>query len=284
MTFLEQTHNTMGDLAGDRQRNFGEHISSVPRANAFGINLGEVTFDPARHELQDINPFSMAEESTGMPHVRMVLPRRALDIQIVEDRTDNGDDPQISRAKHRLAEILGESIIHSKSGITDRVKHYLIVDSDQVKSQKLGYDVELIDSSKGAEAVSRTVADICLNGLTFVISDFKSLRLENQSRHNYEKTVAIKINHPAEIEIPAGNVIFELGKGRELDSSKPKELAKFNLILEEKNRIIIERLENAGVSVAQVIFKPVRPDNKLEYNLANADTAIAKAINRISLH
>ena len=136
MPILEQTQAAMSELAGNRQLNHGSHLSLAARSNLPGINLGEVPFDAATHEFAEINPFSIAEQATGLPHVQMVLPRRALSIQIVEDITPSGDDPRIVKLKQGFVETLEESITESKPGMTDRVRHYLITDAESEEAQK----------------------------------------------------------------------------------------------------------------------------------------------------
>lgn len=279
MSILEQTQDSMSDLVSNRQREFGGHASVVPRFSLRGTHLGEVPFIPGKHQFKDINPFSLAEEATGIPHVLMVLPKRALNIQIIEDKTGSDDDPRIVDVKQRLAGILHESIVDSKPGMTDRVRHYAIIDPTSEIASSLDYDTELIDSTTDREVVSKTVADICLNGLTFIISDFNRLNFDNLPKSAFEKTIAIKANHPAEIEIPQALVSLGLGRGREADLRKPKELTRLNASLKNYNQSVVNRLEKAGMAVAQVVFDSSSRDG---FDMFYTDNAIAAAIKQIS--
>jgi hypothetical protein len=279
MDVFEKTQSTLNELYGDRQRSVGEHLSQTPKVSLFGVSLGEVLYDPSKHSLDDIDVFSLSETATGMPHVQMVLPRISMDIQIIEDRSTSDDDSRIARLKSKSNETLALFLANSKPGIKDRVRHFVISDSEFEEYNNLGFDSELIDARKGSEFVSESIASICLNGITFVISDFERLKVTKQTEDNFSKTIAIKSNHPAEISIPAGFVTLPLGNGRELDTSKPKELARFNIMLAERNSKIIKRLEVAGLAVASVVSAP---NKTLGFDLALADESISLAISKIS--
>ena len=202
MPLLEQTQSAISELAGDRQREFGSHLGHMPKKNMPGINLGEIPFDPSKHSLSDVSLFSLSEQATGIPHVQNVLPRRALNIQIVEDRSPSNDDSRIVKVKHNLANYLQESISDSKPGMTDRVRRFIITDAETEDPDLLGYDVELIDANEGPEAFTQTVAELCRDSLTLVISDFKRLRLDLVTNEEFDKVVGIKANHTAEMEMP----------------------------------------------------------------------------------
>ena len=279
MSILEQTQYTMGDLTSNRQREFGGHTGVAPRFNLRGTHLGEVPFTPGKHQIKDIILFSLAEEATGIPHVQMVLPNRALSIQVIEDRTPSDDDPRISTIKQRLAGVLHDAITESKPGMTDRVRHFVIVDPVSEAAHQLDYDVEFIDSTKGLEAVSKSVTDLCVNGLTFIISDFNRLKFNHSNKSAFEATVAIKANHPAEIAIPQGLVSLGLGNGREANLRKPKEVARLNSSLMAYNQRVVDGLRFAGMAVAEVVFDASSHDG---FDIFDTDHAIATAIQQVS--
>jgi hypothetical protein len=281
MPLLEQTQNALTEYSGNRQRGFGVHLGRQPKTNRPGINLGEIPFDGSKHSFGDINPFSIAEIATGIPHVQQTLPREAMTIAIIEDRSVGRDDPVINLQKHRFGHKLAESITDSKPGMTDTVAHYLIDYRSSDAMSKLGYDTDPIYADQDLEAIAETIANICLHSLTFIISDFKRLRLDLQSKYKFEhNAIAIKANHPAERSLPTGNAYLYVGeKAGDLPLKNKKKVDQRNESSQSRHNAIVSKLGNTGLTVAEVIFIPKA---SYGFNLNEVDYSLASAVSSLN--
>lgn len=279
MSALENTQSAIYELTSNWYLNHGDHQGTKIKVGVSGDRMGEIPYDPAEHLPQHINYFSPMGLLTGKPYVRLVRPKRALKIQIIEDRSTSDDDQQITLTRQKLTETLSESIADSRSGISDRVIPYVIYDSTRESGDQFSYDNPPIDSNLGSEFVSSSVADICSQGLTFIISNFVGLNLDDQSRGDFEETVAIKANVPAELKMTVGPKIWVGGEW--LDTKKEKKLAQYHAGQDMYNQQIRDRLEAVGMSVAQVIFS-TDLDNGYGFDVSNTDDAIAAAVRKIS--
>jgi len=281
MPLLEQTQNALTEYSGNRQRGFGVHLGRQPKSNRPGINLGEIPFDGSKHSFSDINPFSIAEIATGIPHVQQTLPREAMTIAIIEDRSVGQDSPAINRQKHRYGHELAESITDSKSGMTDTVTHYLIDYRGSQVIKNLGYDTDPIYADQDPEIIAETIANICLNSLTFIISDFKRLRLDLQPKYKFEHTaIAIKANHPAERSLPNSSAFLYVGEqSGDLSLKSKKQVDQRNETAQARHTAIVNQLGSAGLTVAEVIFAP-----KISYgfNLSEVDSSLASAVSSLN--
>jgi len=281
MSLLEQTQNALTEYSGNRQRGFGIHLGRQPKTNRPGINLGEIPFDGTKHSFADINPFSIAEIATGIPHVQQTLPREAMNIAIIEDRSVGRDDPAINIQKHRFGYQLAESITDSKPGMTDTVTRYLIDYRGSAAMKKLGYDTDPIYADQDPEAIAETIANICLNSLTFIISDFKRLRLDLQPKYKFEHSaVAIKANHPAERALTASNAYLFVGEIEDLSLKSKKKVEQRNQAAQARHNAIVGNLGNTGLAVSEVIFVPKA---RYGFNLNAVDDSLADAVSSLNI-
>jgi hypothetical protein len=153
----------------------------------------------------------------------------------------------------------------------------LIDRRDNKSLLRLNYNFEVIDPEIGPEGITESISEICLKGLTFIVSDFKRFDLSTQPKNKFGKTVAIKVNHPAELYIKPGKYTIPTG-GKPIKAWKPKELDPLNDDLRERNQVIIDGLESVGIKVAQVVLKPT---SFMKFDVAAADTQISRAVTRV---
>jgi hypothetical protein len=274
MANLEQTESAIAGFTANRGLLFGIHEAEEFKVGGVGRDVGEVMFDPARHDAGAINPLSIWESVLGEPHVRVVVPERPLHINVIAHHRSSGksDFYQMNAARQRLAGELSNAISESLPGITDRSWSYAIGESAVAGEDA---DVEVIGTNGDPLVEANTIAELCQGGLTFVISDFLALPLEQAK---CPTTVAVKANHSYDLEIPAGFHSLPTNiQGGEVNTDKPRKLARVNRAQQEQHDQAVARLEAAGIAVAQVLF------NWTDYPLSGfdieaADQGIAGAI------
>lgn len=270
MSVLHETEAAFAELAATKQHEFGVRHGLQARVGHRGIDVGEQSFDPARHNLTDINPLSLMGMVTDQPHVRVVLPDLPMEISIVT-HNETGKDPQgLAETKQLLGQELRHAIESSVPRIGDRIFSYHIGETD--KKRKFS-GIEFIEVSDDPMVNVKTVEDICHDGLTFVISSFaRNLPLGINS--SFENTIGIKANNPLELQLPSdGNV--RLGGSREV--STHAERAEMNAKLDKYHSGIEHRLQSAGILLAKVVFDGNHPSG-MSFDPRKADISIAEAV------
>jgi hypothetical protein len=189
--------------------------------------------------------------------------------------TGKSDFYQMNAARQRLAGELSDAVSEALPGITDHAWSYAIGESAGIGADR---DVEVIDTNGDPLVEAQTIAELCQGGLTFVISDFLALPLEQA---DCPTTVAIKANHSYDLELPAGYGRLPTNvEGGEVNTDKPRELTRVNRAQQEQHDQIVARLEAAGIAVAQVLFN--WKDQPLSgFGVEAADQGIAGAISRL---
>jgi len=277
MANLEKTEAALADYAANRGLLFGIHDAEEFKVGAQGRDVGEIPFDPAQHDVSAINPLSIWESVTGEPHVRVALPERPLHLTIVTQHRAAGrsDYPQMNQARQRLASELGAAINESLPGITDRAWNYAVGEAVEGVADS---DVEVIDTNGDPLVEARTIAELCRDGLTFVISDFLALPLEREACSG---AVAIKANHAFDIALPAGYGSLPTNiRGGEVNTDKPRELVRVNRSLQERHDRTAQRLETAGIAMAHILFN-WRDYPTQGFDMELADERIAAAISAL---
>jgi hypothetical protein len=277
MANLERTESAIAEFTANRGLIFGIHETEEFKVGGVGRDVGEVVFDPAQHDASAINPLSIWESVLGEPHVRLAVPERPLHVNVVAHHRSSGksDFYQMNAARQRLAGELSDAISESLPGITDRSWNYVIGEAAEGSGDS---DVEIIRTNGDPVAEAKTIAELCRDGLTFVISDFLALPLEQAG---CQTTVAIKANHSYDLKLPAGYGRLPTNlEGGEVNTEKPRELARVNRAQQEQHGQTVARLEAAGITVAQVLFN--WKDQPLTgFDAEAADQGIATAISRL---
>jgi hypothetical protein len=279
MPRFAQIENALADLSANYPTKQGRHLGEGVKAGARGVTIGEVPFDPARHSPSKINPLALSSLITGEPHVTQAIPNRPIEANIIIHNDPKPNRRDIHQTKFALAETLADKISGSMPAFRDRVNLYLIgEETDDRRLDKLG--VEMVEGTDDPVKAAAVAADLCMNGLAFVISDFENLPI-HELNHKFKGTIGIKTNHELDLDISsiAGNkAVLSLGGSREVRLWKPKEVIAFNEKLQENDQLIESRLERVGIKVARVISSQSEYNG---YNLRSADNSIARAINRL---
>lgn len=266
---LPQTKSALTELAANSRFGAGIHIEPQPRVGYDGVVIGEVPYDPARHSPLDINPLSLMAEATGEQHVQLVLPNRPLDMNIVVDYGYGEDHPKIAAMKRNLAHRLETAAQSALPSITDKVYSYAIGEPDEIDM-----GIHYFEASSDHERAT-FVAGLCLEGLTFVLSDFRHLPLAELSQADLSGGVAVKVNHPSERALPANVGVIALGGGKEVNTSNTKQLNNWNRELAERHEQIVRGLNTAGMSVAGAVYTPSLNEG---FSVASVDEQLAQAV------
>ncbi len=272
---LTETQNVLAEIAASRAEEFGAHFSSQPQTGMPGMVISELEYDPALHEPQHIAHFSLMEMVTGTPHVQLVLPEQPLDVKVITHHEAGRDHPEFARLKLFLGRQLKHAIEEAMPGATDRVHAYHIGD----KKDGLDWDVKYIPASAESLQTAKTVADLCMDGLTFVISDFNHLPLQDVGGASYPATIAVKANHMSDLAIPKGRV-FRLGGRREV--SRDEDSLKMNAKLMAYHQRIEQGLESVGIKVAPVVLS-AKDVKTTGFDVSATDATIANAARRVDL-
>lgn len=272
---LPQTYTALAELPADTRFASGGHVAYNPQENVYGLEIGEVAFDPSVHSASDIMPFSPTEELTGQQQVEMVLPYKPLTLNIVADYVEKSNDhPNIRKIKALAVQKLLEAIEESMPSIMDRVYSYSLGESiqkEQYLTQKIP-DAEL-------PVMADKVADISNSGLSIMISDFRRLPVAETGKQLPE-TIAIKVNHPAELSLPKNCGVIALGGALEVNTNNSKSLDNFNAILNSRHQAIVDKLKASGMSVITAVT-----NHKMVHGLdiAQIDQDLAQAIRNKTL-
>lgn len=270
---LPETAGALSEAMANSQFGPGGHAFANTRTGANGLFLGEIPFDPAYHEAADILQTSMMEDVLDTPHVGLYRPEHPLHISVVTDYGNTADDARIMRTKREAARNLTEGILGQLTSVTDRLDSFAV---GATEATQLGLnDHELIGREASEQERAEEIARLGLGGLTLVISDFRSLPLGQFGGGDFSETLAIKVNHPWERQIPARVGILSLRGLAEVNTNKPRELDKVNRRLEAQHKQKIEELEEAGITVASVVLRPKLP---LKVDETEVDEALATGI------
>jgi hypothetical protein len=164
--------------------------------------------------------------------------------------------------------------------IRDRVNCYVIGDDLELSQELLRLGANAIKGTEDPVVAATKTADLCMNGLAFILSDFERLPLEEVD-HVFSRTVGIKVNHRYDINIDdlrGRKAVLGVGGSREIRLWKDRDVDSFNEGLEVHDEAIVERLKRIGISVARVISD----QNEINgFSIKGADSQIARAINRL---
>jgi len=275
MALLHETQTVLAEMAASQPQSFGTHGAVHPQTGVPGLAVGEVPYDMTRHPVTAINHGSLMANVTRVPYVRLTLPQRPLDVQVVTHHEAGNDDPRLAKLKGYLARQIKYAVEDSVPGMTDRVFSYHIGDD---ADDFADFDTELLPANGDPAYTAETVADLCHDGLTFVVSDFNRLPLQNVANGWFPATVAVKANHALEMSVP--DMAMRLGGTREVRKKKDAEYV--NQRLAKYHAGITAGLETAGIPVAQVIMDMNRSDLGQD-GLNAADGAIADALRRLDI-
>lgn len=274
MARLPETEAVLAELSSTRGMFAGQHYGEEPVVGASGLQIGTVPFDPTQHDPMRIDPFSIMELVTNEPQVPLVIPHKPLQVRVITESRTTRDDPRMVALKRNLVGEIQESLDESLPGIGDLTYVYHVGQKD---SKQARYDVDAVETDGTPEANALAIAELCRDSLAFVISDFGRLPLDQHGPSNYPSTIAIKTNHNSELGLPANVGTVPVSEYGEVNTNKPKELAKYNEGANKANALIVARLQRVGIKVAQIVFDPTK---KIVHGLdiTSADRAIAQAI------
>lgn len=280
MTELKQTRHAIFELQSSEERGVGMHMGDELAIGVPGIPIGEVAFDSSRHLAEAINPFSVGEMMTGMPHVTQVMPFRHLEMNVVlhqdpADRRLHRWLQPVREHKRWLARQLFSAIDDSKQ-MLDQTNLYVVGDSEDIDD--LPGIADIRRNTESADNASKEIAQICLQGLTFVISDFNNLPL-GRLQAAYTQAIAVKVNHALELKIPANVGIFPLDGATDVDTRKAHKLKAANDGIQVKHSRIEDSLVESGFRLARAVYDP---KSSVSDSLSATDENIAKAIRSFS--
>jgi hypothetical protein len=283
MLRLEKTSAALYYLMGDNTRQFGQHLRTDIVVGQPGINVGETMFDPTLYDSSAINPLAITPMllGTDMPYADLRVPYAPVELNVVVE--DNSG----SRMKHEWI----EPIVECKRTIgTELVR--LIEDAkqpaDSVKLHVVGapsdlsaygrHDVTVIETNTSEES-TRAVAEICRKGISFIISNFERLPLDEMKDINFRNIVGIKVNHPLEIAYPANTGVWTLSGLKEVNTNNPKKLDEINEKLMAKHLDIVRRLGSKSVRMAKVVYDD---SYRSGLNVAEIDRELSSAVLELS--
>lgn len=266
---LPKTGDALSDLRANAMHGYGVHASSQFRAGGGGQYLGDMPFDPAVHEASDINPLSSMGLAFDQPHVSVYRPERPLRVNLVADYRNLGGNTGIQKAKHAVADHLNEEVYEALSGVTDRLDTF-VLGSDQH---------EFFDRRTQELVTAEDVAELCLNGLTVVVSDFSHLKIAAPEKR-FDSAIAVKVNHLLERQVPSNvGVIALSGKG-EVNTNKARKLNVVNQELAREHDATVSGLQQQGFEVVPVV---VRADQGPHgYDVSSVDHLLAEAVGNIN--
>ena len=275
-----QTESALAELPSNLFDSRGRHNSFDIKTGVSGVKIGESEYDPTKHTPLDIDPMSTMSMITGMPYVRQVIPNRPIEANVILHNSKAGSRSDIFEIKSKLASTLIGEISRAMPAIRDRVNCYVIGDDLELSQELLRLGANAIKGTEDPVVAATKTADLCMNGLAFILSDFERLPLEEVD-HVFSRTVGIKVNHKYDINIDdlrGRKAVLGVGGSREIRLWKDKDVDSFNEGLEVHDEAIVERLKRIGISVARVISD----QNEINgFSVKGADSQIARAINRL---
>jgi len=278
MSELAETRQAIFELRSSEQNNFGFHMGTDLAVGVPGIQVGEVPFDPARHPIAAIDPFSAMESMLDRPHVSEVMPYIPVDMNVIlhrdpAERSLHSFLQPVRTHKQELAASLSAALMEAKQ-VSDGMHLYIVGDTDL--PAPIEATSEAIVSTEDPQKAAETVAEICATGLSFVISDFNNLPLPPDP-HSYEHTIGIKANHQLELEIPfiKRGPEWRLQGLQSVNTGNAKQVAAANEQLAHKHAGIEAHLGALGLVVARVVYS--NHQTPLD-NLLLSDKHIAQAV------
>ena len=278
MPYLPETESALAEMAASENYVFGQHDGTELKHGVVGRTMGDVPFDPAKHQVGDINPLSVWGMVLDEPHVSVVLPDRPLLASVVLHSEPGDDRYHMTEAKRVLARTVQASLLESLPGMTDRGSLYVVGENAQDIAAN-NSDMEAFATNGDPAANAKAVSELCLDGLTFVISDFARLPLAQVPNAEYPATVGLKVNHPLERQFRPGMGVVRLGGRKEVNTNKPRELQRFNEGLKATHTNIVNSLRLSGIAVASLVVTPGQPQG---FDLTGVDRTIAAAVSQIS--
>jgi hypothetical protein len=106
--------------------------------------------------------------------------------------------------------------------------------------------------------------------------------LDLQSKYKFEHTaIAIKANHPAERSLPSSSAFLYIGQeAGDLSLKSKKQVDQRNETARARHTAIVNQLGSAGLTVADVIF---RPKISHGFNLNEVDNSLASAVSSLNI-
>ncbi|MCA9330138.1 hypothetical protein KDA11_05795 [Candidatus Saccharibacteria bacterium] len=262
---LSHTGDALSEMRANVMHGSGVHPSSQLRIGGGGQYLGDMPFDPSIHEATDINPMSIMGMALDQPHVSVYRPEKPLQVNLVADYRNMGGDQNISRAKRSVAHHLSDGIYDALYSATDRLNTYVF-------GARQG---EFFDSGTQEVIEEEDIADLCLDGLTLVVSDFARLKLDSNNR-SFESAIAVKVNHLLERQIPSKVGVIALSGGGEVNTNNARKLLAVNQELARQHQTAVQRLRQQGFKIASIVARAdLRP---FGYDVDDADRQLADAI------
>ncbi len=275
-----QTESALAELPSNLFDSRGRHNSFDIKTGVSGVKIGESEYDPTKHTPLDIDPMSTMSMITGMPYVRQVIPSRPIEANIILHNSKEGSRSDIFEIKSKLASTLIGEISRAMPAIRDRINCYVIGDDLELSQELLKLGANSIKDTDNPLIAATKTADLCMNGLAFIISDFERLPLQDVG-HMFLRTVGIKVNHQYDVdinELRGRKAVLGVGGSREIRLWKDRDVDSFNEGLKKHDEVIVDRLKRIGISVARVISDKKETSG---FSLNAADRQIADAINRL---
>lgn len=282
MNAFPRTEQALAEMSANNRMIFGAHSTEHLRVGD-GVTIAERDYDPAIDHPMDIDQLSVWGDVTGQQQVPLIVPKKPLNPRVVthlRERPGGDDYLAIGKSKADLANELTQALYGALPGMTDRILNYEV---GKTAGEDFNQDVAVVETDGTPESDAQAIAEICEDGLTFVISDFLKLPLEKhaKSEHGFLGAVAIKVNHPFELTYPANSGSLPLGfDGREVNTNDAKELAHFNGILRGAHDKTVAGLRGAGIAVAHIVMQPGSESDLFDTGVA--DEQIADAVMAIA--
>src|SRR5690606_16110980 len=135
-------------------------------------------------------------------------------------------DSRIAASKLTATDTVANGIVEAMPAL-DFLEKVTIVDND--------------DNTRDEADVYEAVAE----GLSFIVSDFQRFELAEKFS-NRADVVALKVNHPMELEVPANVGHLILGGLVEINTNNARELAAYNAELADYHADIVARIKATG--------------------------------------
>ncbi len=275
MAVLNETARAVSNLKGNFPQ-YGNHLSTSIGIGETGILVGEEMFDADIHEVSDIDPLSLTGFALGedFNFVNQEIPFRAMDMRVVVE-SDLGQSRMdwlrpVEKAKEDAARSFIDTLYRVKNP-EDLLSLYVI--GSKENSEAFGPRA-IFEQTEDPEDNADAIADLCRKGLNIVISNFElPIRRE---RHDFSRTLGIKINHERELQLLPNTGFWSMGGIEDVDTHKRKQLVHANERLAIKHTAITDRLQKAGMQVVQIAV------NGKGVDWQSYDERIARAVEKIN--
>jgi hypothetical protein len=280
---LPYTSHALAELSGLDRAYQADHQGRLIRVADSGMVVGEEDFDINRHEVSDINPFSLTNFMGGGPQVEFRLPEEVLPVNIiVHSDPKERDDPETQLGGRKILTRELQRALEDALPQGDLVSFYVAGYQDPYLLERRAQ--YLPGTEKPADA-SDAIARLSLSGLSVVIGTFQNLSFDQLPRP-LRSTVGIKVNHPWDLQLEEGTGEHDTGhpdpdfrvvqtdRGR-ITRKLPQQLLDYRVIQAEHHQAIMARLQSAGLHMAQAIFdkqSPVYTDDRA------VDKSISQAV------